>query len=439
VRVARTGSRAEREPDRRARDGALRPGAEAGRWQARLRHGGVAVLGLGLFGLALLALRAELRHYTYHDLLKELRSLPRAGLVRSLVLTLGSYTLLTGYDALGLRYLGRPLAYRRIALASFIGYAFSNSAGLPFLSGSAVRLRLYSAWGLSTLEIAQVASFNVLTLVLGLATMSSFALFLSSAAVASTFALPLLAVRAIASLALTLVAVYLILTTLVRKPIRLGRLELPLPTPRTALAQVLLASADWALAGAVLYVLLPAASGLSYPRFLCVFLIAQVAGLASNVPAGLGVFETVMLRLLTGAVPASVLLGAIVAYRAIYYVLPLLLAAVLLAVHEVLERREGVRRVARFFGRWAPGLVPQTFAWIVFLGGALLLLSGATPTVNHRLRWLQPLLPLPVLEISHFLGSVAGMGLVLLARGLQRRLDAAYVLTVALRAACCRC
>ena len=92
-------------------------------------------------------------------------------------------------------------------------------------------------------------------------------------------------------------------------------------------------------------------------------------------------------------------------------------------------------RAWRIFGRWAPGIAPQVLAFVTFVGGAVLLFSGATPTLGSRVRWLRPLVPLPLLEISHFFGSLAGGALLILARGLQRRLDAAYHLTVAVLSA----
>ena len=84
------------------------------------------------------------------------------------------------------------------------------------------------------------------------------------------------------------------------------------------------------------------------------------------------------------------------------------------------------------FGNWVPALVPHVLSITTFVGGVILLFSGATPELRGRVAVILRFLPLPVIEISHFLGSLAGMGLLLLARGLQQRLDAAYILTAAL-------
>jgi phosphatidylglycerol lysyltransferase len=94
-----------------------------------------------------------------------------------------------------------------------------------------------------------------------------------------------------------------------------------------------------------------------------------------------------------------------VAYRAMYYLLPLSIAAILLAAHEVLRKKKEVRLAAAIFGRWVPEVAPRVLAFTTFVGGAMLLLSGATPTVSWRLAWLGHFLPLSVMELSHFLGS----------------------------------
>ena len=191
---------------------------------------------------------------------------------------------------------------------------------------------------------------------------------------------------------------------------------------------MIVALLDWFVAGCVLYVLLPAARSLSFPAVLGIFLLGQLAGLASQVPGGLGVFETVVLFLLSPTLPASAIIGSLLAYRGIYYLVPLLIATFMLGSLELLQKKHWIQRIARGFGQWLPVLVPQVLAFATFIGGAILLFSGATPGNSWRFYFLKKL-PLPVVEISHFLGSVVGMGLLLLARGLQRRIDAAFVLT----------
>src|SRR5262249_30730122 len=182
------------------------------------------------------------------------------------------------------------------------------------------------------------------------------------------------------------------------------------------------------LAAAVLYVLLPAHRP-AFRDFVAVFLMAQVAGVASHVPAGLGVFEVVLLKLFPKNAAGSALLASLLAYRVIYYLLPLLVAAALLGARELRRRRAELVRMATEIGRWLPA--SQVLAATCFVSGIVLLASGATPAAHGRLGLLA-FLPLAIVEASHFAGSIAGAGLLLLARGLQLRLDGAWVVTVAL-------
>lgn len=388
--------------------------------------------GLVLFAVALWVLLGELRHYSYHQVLHQFRSLPSGQVALALVLTAVSYLLLTGYDTLGLRYARHRLPYRRTALASFVGYAFSNTIGYSLISGGSVRLRLYSGWGLSTLAITKVIAFCGLTFWLGFFTIAGGVFLVEPLALPASLHLPFASARPIGVLFLLIAAGFAAVSLKRREPLRVRDLEFPLPGPRLLAAQLLVGCLDWATVGGVLYLLLPSGSGLTYAGFLGFFLLAQIVGVVSQVPGGLGVFETVMLLLLTPALPPAAVLGSLLAFRIVYYVLPLALAAVLLGAHELVRRREGVRRVARIFGRWAPSVVPQAVAITSFLGGAILLFSGATPASHWRLVLMRDFIPLPVMELSHFVGSVAGAALLLLAHGLQRRLDGAYLMAVSL-------
>lgn len=393
-----------------------------------------SAFGVALFGAALWILHRELRAYSYPEVMAALRALPRARLALGLACTAASYGLLTGYDALACRYLALALRYRQIALASFVGYAFSHNVGASFLGGGAIRYRLYSSWGLQAGEIATIVAFNGVTFWLGFLLLTGGALLFEPAAALSARTLPAGTEPAVGVVCLGVVATYLGWAAVRRTPLRIRAFELRIPPLGLTLVQLALSTLDWALAASVLYVLLPPSPTLGFAAFLTAFLLAQLAGLASHLPAGLGVFETVILVALAPHLPGAALLGSLVAYRVLYYLAPLLAAGALLGAHE-LRQRTVVRRVGGLFGRVVPEIVPQALAVTTFLGGVILLASGATPAIHGRLGWLQTFLPLPVLETSHFFGSLTGVGLLLLARGLQHRLDAAYLGTVGLLSA----
>jgi phosphatidylglycerol lysyltransferase len=231
---------------------------------------------------------------------------------------------------------------------------------------------------------------------------------------------------------LSLVGAYLLWSALRNNPLTIREWEFPLPSTRLVFSQATVASLDWILAAGVLYVLIRPVPEMPFSGFIAIYMLAQLAGLLSQIPGGLGVFETVVLLLLAPLLPASEILGMLLAYRAIYYILPLCVAVVLLGTEEFFQKKEKVQQFAQTLGQWISGVAPYFLSLTIFVVGALLLFSGATPAVSSRLIWLESFLPLSVLEISHFLGSLVGIGLLLLARGLLRRLDAAYVLTLVL-------
>jgi phosphatidylglycerol lysyltransferase len=394
-----------------------------------------SVLGFSLFLAALWVLHRELSAYHYRDLAVEARSVPAARLYFALLLTVVNYLVLTGYDALAFRYIGRSLKYARIAFASFIGYAFSNNMGLSMLAGSSVRYRLYTAWGLSAVEVAKMVAFYTLTLWLGLLSLSGLVFIIEPVSLPSALHVPAASVRLLGIVFLAVAGGYVVWSVVGSRSITIGRRSVAIPAPGLSLAQLAISSLDWLLAGSVLAVLLPPVPGFSLPFFFSIFFLAQVAGLVSQVPGGLGVFETVFLLLLPPGFAAPQAVGALLVYRGVYYLLPLMIASAMLGVYELARARSQLAGLARFVHQGLASVAPPLLSAIIFAGGALLLFSGATPELPHRLAWIRKFLPLPLQELSHFLGSLAGLALLLLARGIQRRLDSAYHLTIALLAA----
>ncbi len=130
--------------------------------------------------------------------------------------------------------------------------------------------------------------------------------------------------------------------------------------------------------------------------------------------------------------PGPQALAALVAYRVVYYVVPLVLAVVVLGAYEALLRKEAVAKATSAIRIGATSVVPLLLSLAIFAAGVSMLITGAVPVSRAELEWLAGFLPLPFIEASHFLGSVVGTWLLILAWGVQRRLDGAYHLTVAL-------
>ncbi|MGA1865034.1 MAG: bifunctional lysylphosphatidylglycerol flippase/synthetase MprF [bacterium] len=388
-----------------------------------------------LFLAAIMVLYHELKVYHLKDILQNLKEISSYQIWMAITLTIASYFIMTLYDALALRYVKHPLPYTKIGFASFIGYAFSNNLGLAMVSGGSVRYRLYSLWGLSMLDITKIIAFCTVTLWLGFFTLAGIVFLLEPLTLPAQIHLPFNSVQLLGILFLSTVMAFVFSALTIKKPFTIKEWEFSMPSFRTIVIQIVTSSLDWAFAGCIIYILLPAIPGFTFFRFLSVFLIAQVAGLASQIPGGLGIFETVVILFVPPEVPRHQLLGSLLVFRGIYYILPLLTATVLLGIQELLQRWDAVRKFHQAFSAWITAVIPIAFSLTTFLSGVLLLFSGVLPAANWRVTWLKDFLPLPVMEVSHFLGSIMGIILLLLARGISRRIDSAYVLTSILLAA----
>jgi phosphatidylglycerol lysyltransferase len=300
---------------------------------------------------------------------------------------------------------------------------------LNSISGGAVRYRAYGALGLTAKQIATIIAFGTLTFFLGAGVLLGLSLLSNAGMSGSVLHVHAWLALVVGGLLLVAVGAYLWLVCTRHAPIKFRQFEIPVPKPRVAFAQIGVSCVDMLCATSVLYVLLPREAAIGFFAFAGVYLLALAAGAVSNVPGGIGVFEFVLL-LLMPAVPKDRLIGALIAYRAIYYFAPFAIALVLLGAHEVWIHRAPVVRLGRVVRAFLTAVTPQAIAIAVFLGGAVLLFSGATPGLNYRLTLLRKVVPLSVLELSHLLGSVVGVGLLIIAHGLYRRLHTAWWITI---------
>lgn len=378
--------------------------------------------------LGLTALSKLLHSVRPHEIRHAFDALSAGQIGAALLLTAASYLMLTLYDRFALRVIGRKLPWRTYGLASFTSYTLSHNLGLALLTGGSARYRIYRAAGLSGGEVGSVIALASLSFWNGVILLAGLA------AMASTQILPFFDwglslhwLHLAGLVVLTLCLIPLLLRHFGLEAVNIGGWRTPLPNLRRSAVMTLIAALDLAAASAALYVLLPAPDPAAYPAFFLGYALAIIAALISHVPGGLGVFETVVIATVPG--DKAQLLAALLAYRVIYYLLPLLVAAFLLAWHEGKTWRRPVAQAGQSLLR---ELAPPLLAALVFAGGLILLLSGATPAEMSRMHELKPILPLPFVEASHIAASLSGTLLLFLAPGLLRRLDGAFVATRAL-------
>ena len=398
----------------------------------RLRHYGPATLGFVLLALAVLVLDRALRQITYAELSQQIAGLAGWRIGLSLAFTVLSFAALAGYEQCALLFIGKRLPWPRTSLVAFVAQSIAHSTGFAAFVGVGLRFRIYAADGLDLADVAKVQLFFSSTFVLGVIALSGLALVFEPQMVASAVALPVEVWRLVGMLLLVGVVGYLLLSSAEGfTGFRLGHHQLSLPRARTTALQILLASIDLAAAGGALYVLLPDVD-VGYVAFVGLFTAAIIVGVLSHVPGGLGVFESLMLLMLQPA-PDQLpgVIGGLVVFRFVYYLLPLVVGTGVLGT---LEWHQSARRALGLGRRIVSPMVPRLFALMTFLAGAALLASGALPGNPDRLAMLGGLMPHQLIELSHLTGSLVGMALLLLARSLDRRIVEAWSMAVALLA-----
>jgi uncharacterized membrane protein YbhN (UPF0104 family) len=244
------------------------------------------------------------------------------------------YCTLTFYDYFALRAVGRSeVPYATAGLAAFAAYGIGHGLGMTLLSGNAVRLRIYSGWGLGVGEVAKIAFITGLTFWLGNISALGFALAVAPTTAAAATHLPVVANQALGLAALATIAAYIV--WLLPKPRTVGAAgwQLVLPGPRLTVIQIGIGILDLAVGSLATYLLLPAAPPTDFAAVAVAYVIAALLSFISHAPGSLGVFEVAMLAMLS-QYEKEELLASLLILHVLYYVLPLAMALVLLGVRE---------------------------------------------------------------------------------------------------------
>ena len=292
-------------------------------------------IGVTVFGLAVFLIYRALRGHSLEEIVQSLGAISSTHLALGASFTAGSYLCLTANDTLAIRYTKGDLPYRRIALASLISLSIGHTLGLAAFSSGAVRYRFYTAWGLSAGDVGRIILFCGATVLVGLTTLGAIAALMQPPLVARMIGVGSGLVIAAGVVLLVLLAAYLALTTFVRRPIHIRNFTLPLPPLTLAIGQILVGTCDFLLVSAVLHQMLSASAEIGFFPVVAVYVMANTAAIVSHVPGGLGVIEAVILSL----VPGANVIGALIAFRTIYFLIPFVIGSLMLGAFEFAHRR----------------------------------------------------------------------------------------------------
>ncbi|TDL87981.1 bifunctional lysylphosphatidylglycerol flippase/synthetase MprF [Meridianimarinicoccus aquatilis] len=393
--------------------------------------------GIGLFGLGLYALNHLLAPVDPDVILDHIRNTPPHVLLLALCATAVGYTALLGYDWLALRFIGRKLPPRVVAFGGFLGYAFGNTIGVSVVSGGAVRYRIYSAFGLNAFEVTAVSTYIAMALGTGLTLIGLTALSFHPAIAVPYLPLSpsLISFTAAASVLVAVGAILWVSWSGISQ--KVWRFELSLPEPKSLGLQLLITLIDVAAAAFTLWILLPAGKP-DFAAFVAIYSIAVMIGVASHVPGGIGVFETVVIGTLPASVPVGEAAAALLLFRFVYYLIPFGLGFVLVSLNEA--RMAGgwaSKYLGRVTGPLRPameslnGVVPSLVAAAVFAFGVYLMLVSMIPSAAGKALQDGDLAATILLEGGTLVSAMAGGLLLILSHGLVRRIEAAFWLTLA--------
>ena len=395
-------------------------------------------LSIVFFAIAMWLLHHEFAQFKAADVAESFRSIPRTAIFAALFFTVCNYAVMIGYDYLGTRVVKHPLSLKQISIASLLYYSVSNSLG-SILGGTPIRVRLYSGWGMSSPEIVRLIVVIATAFWSGLFTLGGLLFVLTPFDIPDRFQIPIAGSRPLGWLMLAMSGVFFAACAFRRKPVHWLGVNFQPPPLGIGLAQTAVAACDFLFASAALYVLLPEDVAIDFLPFTAIFLLAIIVSLVSHVPGGLGVLELVLVTMLPSS--SHGLVASLLAFRVIYYLLPLITAVLGIGIggifqlrsrsRQTLEKRDDRSKLLASSATTILGVVaPRIITGGVFVAGLILLISGSLPAVDGRMRMLQSTFWLFVVESSHFFGSIIGALLLVVARGLQRRIDVAWSLTV---------
>jgi uncharacterized membrane protein YbhN (UPF0104 family) len=300
--------------------------------QARLplvvRHA-LHILPFILLAAAGWVLWREFHELSFAQVLGAMAAWGPESIVAALALSVVSFLLMGVIEWVGLRWTGAKLPWGPALAGSFMANAIAHSIGANLLVSGAIRARFYDRYGVRLSQVAATTLFAGMSFAVGLAALSGGGLLLATSRDLAATAIPIVVARTLGVVLVTGAFGYVALCALRRRPIVAFGRSLTLPTAGDALAQLLVGVLDNGIAAAIIWILLPHGA-VGYPSFIGAYAVACVAGLASSVPGGAGIFESALATLLP-RVDAASLAAAFLGYRLSYYLLPLFIAALALA------------------------------------------------------------------------------------------------------------
>lgn len=380
---------------------------------------------LGVLAFAVRSLGKEWGGFHLSEVDDAMRSIGPLHIGIALLLTAASLLCNASLDLVALRWLKKDLPPGKVLGTALIAGSFSMNGGGTILGGGTIRLRFYGQYGLGGTEIAKITGFLLVAGWLGHALLAGVMMCWSPPELEW---LPIAWGKAIGGILLISCAAVCMLSVIGFR----GKKLAFLPPWRVMLLAMLVSGIDWLFAGLALRVFLPAE--ISTPGFLAATAVGQALGAASHVPGGVGVMELFITKFTASTIDQPVIVGALLTYRLTYYLIPFVLAVLAVSCREIWAKRHWAKATVDNTGKAWSAIAPRLAAMSALAGGFVLMLSANTPMEAQRRIALEEFIPLPFVEASHFLSSITGTVMIIVASGLLRRVSVAWWIAVLMAA-----
>jgi uncharacterized membrane protein YbhN (UPF0104 family) len=294
------------------------------------------LISLMLIGTAFYVLFQILRHIKVDRLMASIHAKDGHMIALSAVFVAAGYFTLTFYDLFALRTINRTdVPYRAAVLAAFTSYSIGHNVGASVLTGGLVRYRIYSAWGMNSVDVAKLCFLAGLTFWLGNAAVLGLGIAYHPDAASQIDQLPVWCNRVGALLILAALACYVVWVWVRPRAVGRGSWVVTLPGGPLTLLQIGIGIVDLACCALAMYVLVPTEPGVDFVTVAVIFVSATLLGFASHSPGGLGVFDAAMLIGLW-QLDREELLAGMLLFRMLYYIVPFIISVVILTVRELM-------------------------------------------------------------------------------------------------------
>ncbi|MGF6710890.1 uncharacterized membrane protein YbhN (UPF0104 family) [Luteibacter sp. W1I16] len=289
------------------------------------------VLMVAILGVAAFLLHRYIARMAWHDVRNAVDRIPGWHVAGSVAAALLSWACLTAYDVFAIEtVVPGKVSMRMKIFAGATTHAICNALGFHAITGTALRYRILSTRGVSAPDVARIVGLVGFAVAMGFAAVTAIALMLE----------PSIAHGWGRWLGAALVSLFvLLLRWLAGKhdELRVWKFSTPVPSARSAGAQIVIGVVEMIGAIAAMYLLLPTEVAGSFLDFAPIYVGAIIAGIVSNTPGGIGAFEALTLAAFPQEQRAQVL-AALLAYRVIYGLGPLAIASLALGAFELRRR-----------------------------------------------------------------------------------------------------